>query len=443
MTAPAIQLLPYQQDYLRAGEESRVVLVEKARQTGFSFVAGLEAVLDASSRLTRWFVLSRSERQSKEFMEEVARHARALQLVAEMWESDARPSEPQVLECRFANGSKIVGLPANANTARGISGNLILDEFAFHEDPDAIWRGAFPAITRGHKLRVISTPNGKQNRYYRLMHGDLGEKLAGTARRFRVDIHDAVKQGLNVDLDMLREAAGDLDSWRQEYELVYLDDTEQPVLPYELLLAAEHPTASASLPVGFAAVGPLFLGVDIGRKKDLTVFWVDEQIAGLSWTRAVIEMRGAKFSEQREQLYRLLQLPKMTGCCIDQTGLGMQLAEEAVDAFGDLLVKPVTFTMDTKTEMVTRVRRRFEERLARIPVSHAIREDLHSVCRVPSASGAVRFLAERSADGHADRFWAKALAELAATNEGEPHIYAVRMTGTEDRRDLRRAIGWA
>jgi phage FluMu gp28-like protein len=50
-------------------------------------------------------------------------------------------------EIRFGNGSRIIAIPANPSTARGYSANIILDEFAYHEDPDKIWAAMFPSLT--------------------------------------------------------------------------------------------------------------------------------------------------------------------------------------------------------------------------------------------------------------------------------------------------------
>jgi phage FluMu gp28-like protein len=45
-----------------------------------------------------------------------------------------------------------------------------------------------------------------------------------------------------------------------------------------------------------------------------------------------------------------------------------------------------------------------------VPISRLVREDLHSVNRVTTASGGVTYRAPHSADGHADRCTALALA---------------------------------
>jgi hypothetical protein len=50
-----------------------------------------------------------------------------------------------------------------------------------------------------------------------------------------------------------------------------------------------------------------------------------------------------------------------------------------------------------------------EDRALRIPYDPVIRADLRSVTKQTTA-GNIRFTAERTTDGHADRFWALALA---------------------------------
>ena len=44
----------------------------------------------------------------------------------------------------------------------------------------------------------------------------------------------------------------------------------------------------------------------------------------------------------------------------------------------------------------------------------SVREDIHKVKKLSTASGNIRLVAEDNEDGHADRFWALALAYHAA-----------------------------
>src|SRR5690606_12961813 len=77
----------------------------------------------------------------------------------------------RALEVEYPDGSRITVLPANPDTARGFSSNVFLDEFAIHKDSRAIWTALFPVISAGWKLRVTSTPKGKDNKFYELMTG--------------------------------------------------------------------------------------------------------------------------------------------------------------------------------------------------------------------------------------------------------------------------------
>ena len=72
------------------------------------------------------------------------------------------------------------------------------------------------------------------------------------------------------------------------------------------------------------------------------------------------------------------------------------------------------FTNKSKEEMAFNLRTNFEDKSVFIPTDHDIREDLHSIRRVATKAGNIRFDAETAeVNGHADRFWALALALIA------------------------------
>src|SRR5208337_1134028 len=127
-------------------------------------------------------------------------------------------------------------LPANPDTARGYSGNVTLDEFAFHADAEKIYAALYPSITRGYQLEVISTPNGTQGKFYELAKAagligrdsGFGVGVSGPEPRTPnpeprhwsshwVDIYDAVRQGLKIDLPLLRAGCEDESAWQQEF----------------------------------------------------------------------------------------------------------------------------------------------------------------------------------------------------------------------------------
>ena len=111
---------------------------------------------------------------------------------------------------------------------------------------------------------------------------------------------------------------------------------------------------------------------------------------------------------------------------------GAMLAEELAARWG-ARVEPVVFTGAIKESLAVRVKRLLEERRLKIPYDPAIRTALGAVKRYVTPAGNLRFDAERTEAGHADHFWALALA-LAAAEEpalstdfistGAPRAYA-------------------
>jgi phage FluMu gp28-like protein len=464
---PAIRLTVYQKNWVQ--DKSRFKIGVITRQGGKSFGTSLEAVLDCYERKTKWVFLSAGERQSKELMATAAMHARAVGLAVQEIEGEFHAEDKdrtvyKQLEIVFPNGSRIIGLPANPDTARGHSAHILLDEFAFHKDSRAIWKALFPTVTRGYKIRIISTFKGKSNKFYELFYsaptlqryngpdyshvGDRG----GWSKHF-ISIHQAVQMGLELKDDEgapcepedLRLALNDNDAWEEEFECIPSDEASA-FLSHDLISTVEdvrlNPSPSwvdaliaaarinydelkrtrvrPDLPLYTLAsvdfLGDLYLGFDIGRKKDLSVLWLDQKINGILRTVAVIELRRQPFFVQEQVLHTLLSLKNLRRACIDETGIGAQLAEGAQDLYGTHKVEPVTFTIGNKESLATALKQNFEDRASQIPADAKIRDSLHSVKRYATTTGHFRFDAERTDDtGHADHFWAKALAVQAGT----------------------------
>ena len=146
--------------------------------------------------------------------------------------------------------------------------------------------------------------------------------------------------------------------------------------------------------------------------------WLFEQLGDVLWTRAVIVFRKTSFSEQEAMFDRLMRLGVKLAC-IDQTGMGEAVVEDAVRRWGVYRCEGVKFTAPVKAELAGQIRQRFEDRTIRIPISNDVREDLHCVRRMTTTAGNVRFEGETQGS-HADRFWAAALGVHAAHNPVRP-----------------------
>jgi phage FluMu gp28-like protein len=473
-----IPVLPYQERWIE--DDSQLKIAVWSRQSGKSFAAALRATLKCARKRTQYIILSKGERQSRLFMEKVKDFCEAfkeLKMVPDY--AEAPETDDKTMEVFFPhNGSRIIGLPANPDTARGYSGNIVLDEFAFHGDAHKIYAACFPIITRGYSIEVISTPNGTAGKFYEIakqaglvdgrrytVNGE-DPGMPSTVCRIpssgpwsghKVDIYEAVNQGLPANIKLLRSGCDDEETWLQEYCCQFLSDA-QNYIPIELIATCVHEEATTEwvdgrrhtvdgekpgIPSTVCRMPELFLGVDIGRKRDLTIAWLFEKVGGVLWSRHLMTLKGVAFDEQEKQICRLIEgignrewegrggsrtapthsqlptphsrsFPAVRRCCVDQSGLGMMLAEHLVQKYG-AIVEPVQFTAALKERLAPMVKQAFEERSIRIPDNREVRADINSVKRFVTPAGNVRFDAEHTDRGHADRFWALALVVNAAS----------------------------
>ncbi|MGF1485416.1 MAG: terminase large subunit domain-containing protein [Opitutales bacterium] len=445
--------LPYQRRWI--ADRARLKLMEKSRQIGMSWCAAYALVRRQSAsdcRLDAW-VASRDDIQARLFIEDCLQFAQILNLAAtELAQPILQESGRSATNCiEFTNTRRIHSLSSNADAQAGKRGARLLDEFALHPDPRHLYAIALPGITWGGQLEIISTHRGGEN-YFNQLIREITE--AGNPKGFshhRVTLEDALDQGLLERLqaklpkddararmdrqayfDHIQASCPDRESFLQEYMCQPADDAAA-FLPADLIAACEYPLsqddgrADATAQPGWAAdlsdphaanrkhlaQRSFHVGIDIGRDHDLTVIWVLETVEDVHFTRQVIELQGLPFSEQEALVEHILSLPRACAT-IDQTGIGRQFAERASQRFGARRVSGVTFTQALKEELAYTVRIAFEDRRIRIPQTKSIRSDLRAIRRETSVSGRIRFTADRGKNGHADRFWALALALHAA-----------------------------
>ncbi len=409
---PIVPLLPYQREDIES--DARFRWNCWSRQSGKSFTKSLRRILRGLQRGRNQIFLSAGERQSRELMQKARQHCEALKIATDYYDNRFfKDLSIKQLEIVLPRGVRIIGLPANPQTARGFTGDVLLDEFAMHAFDRDIWGAMFPTVLRGRgELDIASTPKGKGNMFYELRHNELFSTST-------VTLPDAISQGLDVDADEMRRAMGDETLYRQEFLCEFIDESTA-LLTYDQITACSDPSLTAAASIDELADDPreLFAGVDIGRVHDLTVLWVLAREDDVFKTVGLFELSAAPFRVQTDLISELLSLRRVRRCCIDAGGLGMQLAEQAVERFGAHRVEALTFTPALKSQMASALRIAVESQRIRIPNDDRIRNDWHSVERTVTESGHFRLTAPRTKGGHADRFWAAALAIHAADTGG-------------------------
>jgi len=443
--------LPYQTRYLQ--DPSRFKIVEKSRRIGFTFVQAYEDVRDCvrTKGYPVWFS-SADESAAKEFILYCEQWAKVFDVVAknlgEQVIDEKNGAKALVLE--LLSGSRIHAMRSNPKGFRSKGGKVVLDEFAWHDDQDALWKASRPTITWGYPIRILSTHNGKGCRYFRTLD-DAKTKLAqGRTVPWSVhtvDIFQAVADGLadkilkrplteserQAWIEEQRETCLDEETWQQEFCCIPVDEATA-FLTYDLIATVED--ALAGDPSLYAG-GDAYVGIDIGRRRDLFVIWVLERVGDVLWTREVVALKGASFAAQDAEMDRVMRSYTVRRVCMDQTGMGEKPVEDAQARHGAYLVEGLVFTGAVKQDLANGLKRVFEDRQFRAPKNSDVRDDFHAVKKITTVAGNVRFDAERTEQGHADRMWSAALAVHAASDAGPPAAAASSDAESADWRERR------
>ena len=412
MTSPLDILLPYQRRFVL--DDSRLKIWLASRQVGKSFAVGMEVAMDCLLNPgTAWVLFGANQDQALELLDKVKTSLRAWELALE-WEGieDDAAGEFKVAKVRCKNGSTVIALPARPASARGYSGNIVLDEFAFHDDPTAFWRAVFPIISnplKGLKRCVITrTPNGQGGqgaKFYNIWTDGAADGWS----RHKTTIHDAVADGLASNIEALRKGAGDLDTWRQEFECEFIDGS-RVAFPYDLIAGCEDPAAELD-GVCIANDGPAYVGIDVGTVNDPTVCVTLQERDGRLFVVEIVSLQGAALSDQDAMLAPRIE--RAARASIDASGIGRDIAQRMVRRFGGKVIEQATTAKWKRQAFQALIAAMSDKRIA-LPIDRALRDDLHAY-QVSGAGETASYTAPRTADGHSDRTSALVHAWDAAT----------------------------
>lgn len=437
--ANKIKFLPYQKAWIEY--EGRFALGEKSRRIGLTYGEAYRMTRKHIRKKVKggksWFT-SADLSAAEEYIDYVAFFAKYLNTAAEYIDEVVIDEKNAVTAHRvkFANGDECNAISSNPRRFRSKGGDITLDEFAHHEDQEKMYSAAKPSAMWGNDIRIISTHNGDDS-YYNGLITDIKKGEAGSMKNwklFKTTLEDAIKNGL-VDTilghkaskeevaDFLEDAYSGMtqEAIDEEFGCKPRSSNNSHLLPYELINPIEREDILNELLTG--VIGDLYVGVDIARKRNFTVIWIDEKLGDITYSRKIIPLKNMPFRNQKEVLYDVLSHPNFRRACIDATGIGANLAEDAAMDHGSLRVEEVVFTEKVKEELATDMYVAVEDRRTLIPKDKRIRDDFYSVKCVTSAAGKKRYEAKTAEDGsHADFFWAKALCVHAAKSYTGPII---------------------
>lgn len=424
--------LPYQIRWIQ--DDSRIKIMEKSRQIGLSWATAYRTLRNAM-RLprTHYWICSRDRHQAGLFLKDCQAFSQIFNQAVNQKMLDTQHSGNAVL--RLNNGSTLTLLSSNINAQAGKRGSRILDEFALHEDPEGLYNIAYPGITWGGQLEIISTHRGYNNFFNKLINEARNGKNEKGISLHRVTLTDALEQGFlkklkeklppddpRQDMDegdyynYIRKSCACEKSFLQEYMCQPMDD-DATFLQLESLEGCFYQSDDQWK---HQAHGALYMGVDLARTQDLSVFAVVEKLNDLFFLRELRCLKNARFDEQEavfDLLFTSLHIQKVS---VDQTGIGRQFLERAQTRFGSERIKGIQFTKKSKEELAYRLKTHVDRHTVRIPRDEALISDLLSL----KISESYQLEAQHNKSGHADRFWALALALDAGHNAVTPAFSA-------------------
>lgn len=384
-------LYPYQRDILLDEERFRIWL--KSRQIGMSFAAGGAIIINAMLRKTDQVVLSASQQQSN-----------VVRIYAERW-ADQLGIEliPDGSYLVAPGGAYLKFLPSNFRTVQGHSGDLWLDEFAWHIRSDRIYSAAAPILTIGdRKLTIFSSPYTQTDKFGEIWNQTDNYRLFS---RHKITINDAIKDGLDVRLEEIRELFDD-DTFRMLYLCEFFSD-EMALFNYQEVQDALDEDCLRMVDTKVEG------GMDIGRYRDLSAIVLAEEIDREKekhvYVRHLELLKKLEYYTQKMIISGLFENWKIRKFRIDRTGLGDNLTEDMIRQYGSR-IEGVWFTREIKEELALSAKRLFETRRMHIPNDRDMIVQLHSIKKKPLATG-ITYDSDRNEQiKHADLAWALFLA---------------------------------
>ena len=458
MAKPLIVFREYQKPIFE-DRETGILILFWSRQIGKSFtLAGwaVDRLLTRPGRLVT--VLSNSKDNGAEFALKCVEIGQKLKIAKENLGFEACDETVDFEDMKYEVKIRVKGLvgrikvlAASPRTARGFSGDLIIDEFAFHEDGAAIWDAAEPILSSNQDFlcRIASTGNGTNNMFYRMVtEGKYKVNIVrrSDAWRMGVKIYDA-KTRKPITPEEAREQAMDKGSYDQNYECKFASETGS-LLTNALINRAKEASDGAiyegGVPVDAlrrldeakARGNRVVCGYDVAATRDYTVISAFEEVGETMHGLFIMRIRQERLPVQKAEARKILDHEAVEKMAIDETGIGLGLVQDLSDEYPDKILG-VNFSTSEVVEEYVNEKGKLVQRKARVtevmatklveahedgtinyPVDGIVREDLRKPKKIRMGNR-ISIAAESTKTGHGDHFWSIALAKKAQSAEGE------------------------
>jgi len=415
------RLADYQAAHLRDRSKFRARI--KARGVGFSFICAGEALARAHIRndYTAIFVSINLE----EAVEKI-RYANMLydSMPARFQKRKVVDNKTSIefVDSTGRHRSRLISHPCKDPRGKH-KADVYLDEFAHYGHKQrAIYVASVPIVSRGPgQLTIGSTPLAVGDLFHEIMSDERRKyrmfsrqripwwecpDLCSDVARARAEAPgmdtasrvDAFARPALVDISNSLDVA----EFQQEYELAFLDES-QTYFPYDLIFACVSDELSPCESVDQllkTTQGDLYAGFDVGRTRNTSELVVLERrpkrlvyCYGRSFDRS-------KFNEQEAFLRKLLNRSnRLKRLCVDQHGLGMNMAENLSGEFRSR-VEGIALIGQTKESLAVDLHIVLENEEITLPRDRELVSQIHSIKKTATDAGYSRYDTEKNEQHH-------------------------------------------
>ncbi|WP_299174403.1 hypothetical protein [uncultured Brevundimonas sp.] len=427
----------YQREAVRLSHMYELLFVEKGRRTGLTWAfAGDDVVTAATSPGEGGddvFYMGPTHDMAREYIDACAGFAKAFMglsvHVGEFMFRDEDPSNPgesreiKAFRIDFASGFTIQALTSAPRSFRGRQGRVRIDEGAFVDNLAELLKAAVALIMLGGSVVVISTHNGVDNDFNKIIQEIRAGDRGVDAHVFRVTFADAVADGIyerearKRNLPLTEEAKA---AWVKKIYALYGDAASEELdavpsrsagswLAFDLIERAERkdiPVLRLSYSNDFAFkpdhirqaevkawceerlaplleqldASPIGYGDDFARSSDLSVIWLLQERPDRSWTTPfTVEIRNTPYREQEFVRVFILERLRRWRAKVDAAGNGGYVAERLQQRFGQSRVEALKAREDWWRDQGPPLKSRFEQDRIEIPADSDTASDLRSV----------------------------------------------------------------
>lgn len=460
-------LLPYQARWFN--DESQVKIAEKSRRTGLTWAEAAANVVTASKPKSRGgrsvFYIGSKKEMALEYISAVALFAKSFNQLAQAVEEgifkDDGDKDILSYTVRFPNsGFKITSLSSRPSNLRGMQGDVVIDEAAFHDSLTELLKAAMALTMWGDRVRIISTHNGVDNQFNETILAARAGKNDYSIHRITLD--DALAAGLFKRICFVRgwewtkaledewkakliKRSPNFEAAQEEYFCVPNQSggaalsraliescmsSDYPVIRLEKSNAfnelPEHAKDAEVLDFCNEQLLPVLemldkthrhcFGEDFGRLSDLTV--IDPMMINQDMSRTVpfsVELRNIPFNQQRQILFFIVdRLPRLIAGALDAGGNGMYLAEQARLRYGSGRIFEVKFSESWYLEQMPKFKAAFDDHSLTLPADADQLDDLRALQVINGVIRLPKGKTDALKTRHGDSAISKALAYFAS-----------------------------